>query len=124
MPRRRGDACAGRAGPIAAAGEILTIPVGEIRSLSFDGRHWWWPFDPRGGTDDPGALEQPGLPGMIVDRYLLGELSTDVCEQQFSALGLHFDLLGSGGDDPSGGTDNPGDLGPATDDHGAADAGD
>ena len=109
---------------------MVPVPAVEIRAISFDRHHWWrWPWETPPGEragDDPGALATAEAARQILDRYLLGEVSADLCVRSFGDLGLELALE----PDPDPEPDVTDDAGPeragrwdATDDHGAEEAG-
>jgi len=107
-------------------GEI-TISAAEIAAISFDRERWWiWPpkGSEGGSSDNPGALDTPDSPDVILGRYLLGQVSADLCEIEFGQFGLATDHLMAA--EPGNVTDDPGCAAPPdeTHDYGSDEVGD
>jgi len=76
------------------AKEIVSIQAVEIQAISFDRRSWWrWPWEIPPGEragDDPGEFARAQAARDMLDRYLLGEISADLCVRSFGHLGLEL----------------------------------
>jgi len=74
--------------------DIVSIQAVEIQAISFDRRSWWrWPWEIPPGEragDDPGEFAKAQAARDMLDRYLLGEVSADLCVRSFGHLGLEL----------------------------------